>query len=402
MAATPRTPIISPGSEPEQVEVERAERAGGEPEQRATPLELFFDLVFVFAITQVTAFVSADPTWTRLVEGLALMAVLWWAWESYAWLGNTAASDEGTMRVVLLAAMGAMLVVSLAVPRAFDGDALVFGVAYLTVRLLHLGAYTVVSRDEPSLRGVVVRLAAVSLPAASLLVLAGALDGTPRALCWIAALAIDYLGLALAGTGGWRVQPGHFAERHSAVIIIALGESLVAVGVGVTHVHVGSGIITAALLGMAVAGALWWAYFDVVAIVAERRFRALGPLEQPRMARDSYTYLHLPMVTGIVLLALGVKQTLEAPSADLRTVPAVALCGGVALYLIALSAFKRRNVGSFNRPRLVTAAVLLALIGLATRVSALLSLALVAAASCALIAYEVVRYAQARDRIRHG
>jgi len=306
------------------------------------------------------------------------------------------------MRVVLLAAMGAMLVVSLAVPRAFDGDALVFGVAYLAVRLLHLGAYSVVSRRDPTLRGVVVRLAMVSLPAALLLVLAGALHGTPRALCWIAALAIDYLGLALAGTGGWRVQAGHFAERHSAIIIIALGESLVALGVGVTHVHVGSGIITAALLGMAVAGALWWAYFDVVAIVAERRFRALAPLQRALMARDSYTYLHLPMVTGIVLLALGIKQTLEAPSAHLRTVPAVALCGGVALYLIALSAFKRRNVGSFNRPRLVTAAVLLALIEPATEVSALLSLALVAAASCALIAYEYVRYAQARERIRHG
>ena len=198
------------------------------------------------------------------------------------------------------------------------------------------------------------------------------------------------------------MQPGHFAERHSAIIIIALGESLVALGVGVARVHVGSGIITAALLAMAVAGALWWAYFDVVAIVAERRLRALAPSEQPRMARDSYTYLHLPMITGIILLALGLKQTLEAPSVNLRTVPAVALCGGVALYLIALSAFKRRNVGSFNRPRLVAAALLLALIPLATRTSALLSLALVAAVSCALIAYEVRRYAQARERIRHG
>src|SRR5262249_49118793 len=245
MAATPPTPIRLPVGELEQVEVERPEQAGGGPGQRAPPRELCVELVFVLAITQVTDFMSADATWTRLVEGLALMAVLWWAWESYAWLGNTAASDEGTMRVVLLAAMGAMLVVSLAVPRAFDGDALVFGVAYLAVRLLHLSAYTVVSRGNPTLRGAVVRLAMVSLPAASLLVLAGALDGTPRALCWIAALAIDYLGLALAGTGGWRVQAGHFAERHSAVIIIALGESLVALGVGVTHVHVGSGIITA-------------------------------------------------------------------------------------------------------------------------------------------------------------
>ena len=402
MAATRRISTGVAADELRNAEGQPSELQPVESEQRVTPLELFFDLVFVLAITQVTTFVSADPTWKRLIEALAVMAVLWWAWESYAWLGNTAASDEGTMRVVLLAAMGAMLVVSLAVPRAFGEDALVFGAAYFAVRVLHVGAYAVVSRADATLHGAVSRLAKVSLSAASLLVLAGVLSGTPRALCWIAALAIDYVGLALVGTGGWRVQAGHFAEHHSAIIIIALGESLVALGVGVAHVHVGSAIITAALLAMAVAGALWWAYFDVVAIVAERRLRALAPSEQPRMARDSYTYLHLPMITGIILLALGLKQTLEAPSVNLRTVPAVALCGGVALYLIALSAFKRRNVGSFNRPRLVAAALLLALIPLATRTSALLSLALVAAVSCALIAYEVRRYAQARERIRHG
>jgi low temperature requirement protein LtrA len=197
---------------------------GVEVEQRTTPLELFFDLVFVFAITQVTGFISADPTWTRLAQGLAILAVLWWAWVSYAWLANTAASDEGAVRVVLMSAMAAMLVTSLAVPGAFGDDGLIFGVAYLIVRLLHLGAYVTVSRGDPQLRSVVGRLASTMLPASGLLVVAGALDGAAQALCWAGALAVDYGGLGARGVEGWRVVPGHFAERHGLIIIIALGE----------------------------------------------------------------------------------------------------------------------------------------------------------------------------------
>src|SRR5438045_5199505 len=171
-------------------------------EQVVTPLELFFDLVFVFAITQVSGFVSDDATWTHLLEGLAVLAVLWWAWVSYAWLGNTAASDDGAIRVVLLSAMGAMLIVSLAVPGAFAGDGLIFGIAYFAVRALHLGAYALIAHSDPELRGVVGRLASTAIPGAALLVVAGALDGTPRTVCWIAALAIDYGGPAMrAGAG---------------------------------------------------------------------------------------------------------------------------------------------------------------------------------------------------------
>jgi low temperature requirement protein LtrA len=382
-----------------------ADRVREEPadvEQDVTPLELFFDLVFVFAITQVTGFVSADPTWTRLIEGLAILAVLWWAWVSYAWLGNTAGSDEGAVRVVLLSAMAAVLICSLAVPHAFGRDGLVFGVAYLMVRVLHLAAYTVVSRSDPQLRGVVARLATTMLPAAGLLVVAGALDGTAQALCWVGALAVDYGGLVARGVEGWRVAAGHFAERHGLIIIIALGESIVAVGVGAEGLELDAGIIVGALLGIAVAGALWWAYFDVVAIVAERRLRRAPPDEQVRIARDSYTYLHLPMVAGIVLSAVGVKKTLAHVGDELHDVPAVALCGGVALYFVALSALKRRNIGSFNVPRLVAAAALIALVPVATAVPALLALALVAVVTCALIAFEFVHYAGARERIRHG
>jgi low temperature requirement protein LtrA len=379
-------------------EIER-EQAGAD--QPVTALELFFDLVLVFAITQVTGYVGADPTWTRLAEGLAILAALWWAWVSFAWLANTAASDEGAVRVVLLAAMGALLVTSLAVPGAFQDDALVFGVAYLCVRLLHLGAYLVVARGDPQLRGVVLRLAGPVLPAVLLLVVAGLVDGTARGLCWALALAIDYGGLALRGVDGWKVEPAHFAERHGLVIIIALGESIVALGVGAQGLALDARLIAAALLGIAAAGAMWWAYFDVAALVAERRFKALDRDGQVRMARDSYTYLHMPMVAGIVVFAVGLKKTLGHVDEHLHAVEAFALCGGLALYLVALSAFKRRNVGSWNARRALVAALLLAFWPLATRLPALAALAVVTALACGLIAWEALRLADARDRVRH-
>jgi low temperature requirement protein LtrA len=371
-------------------------------EQQVSPLELFFDLVFVFAITQVTGFIAHGATWTALFEGLAILAALWFGWESYVWLANRAASDEGPMRVVLLAAMGALLIASLAVPRAFGDDGVIFGIAYFAVRAMHLVAFRIVARDDPELQRVIGRLASTVLPAAALIVVAGALDGTAQALCWIAALSIDYGGLVARGVEGWRVVAGHFAERHGLVIIIALGESIVSVGVGVGALELDTGIIVAALLGIAIASAMWWAYFDFVAIVAERRLRAAPRAEQVHIARDSYTYLHLPMVTGIVLFALGIKLLLGHVDADLEAVPATALCLGPALYFLALSAFKRRNIGSFNQPRLVAAVVLVVLVPLATAIPGLLALALVALVCCAVIGYESVRYAEARDRIRHG
>ncbi len=375
-----------------------------EVEQRVTPLELFFDLVFVFAITQVTGFVSTQPSWTRLVEGLAILAVLWFAWSAYAWLGNNAHTDEGLVRVILLSAMAAMLIASLAVPHAFGRDGLIFGIAYFVVRILHIGCYAALARarKDRELLSAVWRLGSTMLPAAALLVLAGALGGTPRALCWVAALLVDYGGLIARGVEGWRIEPGHFAERHSAVIIIALGESVVDIGVGAKSVALDTGVIAGALLGIATAGALWWAYFDFVAIFAERLLRRADPRTQVLMARDSYTYLHLPMIAGIVVFAIGVKRTLLYVDAQLHPVVATALCGGLALYLVALSAFKRRNLGSFNKPRLLVACILVALIPVATRTPALAALGMVTLATCGLIAFETVRYSEARKRIRHG
>jgi low temperature requirement protein LtrA len=377
--------------------------APAEEERRVTSLELFFDLVFVFAITQVSGYVSADATWMRLLEGVAILAVLWFAWSSYAWLGNTANAEDGFLRVVLLGAMGAMLIASLAVPHAFGSDGLTFGIAYFAVRIFHIGAYTLVARErkDAELAGVVARLATTFVPAAALLVLAGAIGGRARTVFWILAIVVDWGGLMARGVEGWHINAGHFAERHGLVVLIALGESIVAIGVGAGRLPLGVGVMSAAVLGLAVAAALWWAYFDVVALVAERRLRQAPDHDQVLMARDSYTYLHFPMIAGIVVFAIGVKRTLIDLHAHLAAVPAAALCGGVALYLIALSAFKRRNIGSFNRQRLVVAATLLAFAPAAASVPALLALGIVALLSCGLIAFEMLRYTETRSRIRH-
>jgi len=375
-----------------------------EDRKRVTSLELFFDLVFVFAITQVSTFVASSPTWTRLLEGMAILAVVWFAWSCYAWLGNTADAEQELVRVMLLGAMAAMLIVSLAVPHAFGADALIFGVAYFVVRLAHIGTYTLVARaqHDTTLASVVGRLSSTMLPAAALLVLAGALSsGTARAVCWVAALGVDYGGIVARGVEGWRINPSHFAERHGLIIIIALGESIVSLGVGASRIPLGARVIVGALLGIAVAAALWWAYFDVVALVAERRLQTADEREQALIARDSFTFLHLPMVAGIVLFAIGVKRALIHLDTHLGAVGATALCGGIALYLLSLSALKRRNIGSFNRPRIVVAAILVALIPAARAVPALVAIALVACAACGLIAFELVRYNESRARIRH-
>ena len=369
-------------------------------EERVTPLELFFDLIFVFAITQVTGLIVADPTWAGLARGLVVLAVLWWAWTAYAWLTNTINPEEGEVRLVMFAAMGAMLIASLAVPDVFGDDALLFACAYAFVRIAHLVLYTVAGWGDRDLLGAVARLGVGTSIGVVLLFVAAALDGPAQLTVWAAALVIDLLGAYIGGGKGWRLAPGHFAERHALIVIIALGESIVALGLGASRV-LDAGVIAASLLGLAIAGALWWLYFDVVAIVAERKLREATGTAQLTMARDSYSYLHLPMVAGIILFAVGAKKTLGDVGEPLKLIPAVALCGGIALYLVAHVLFRLRNVRSLNRHRLVVAALLLALLPLAVELPALATLALVAALCVALIAYEAIRFAEARDRVRH-
>jgi low temperature requirement protein LtrA len=369
---------------------------------QVTPLELFFDLVFVLAITQCTALMAADPTWEGLLRGLVVLGVLWWAWVGYAWLTSVVDPEEGVVRLAIFAAMAALLVVSLCVPEAFGDLGLTFAIAYGLVRAGQLALFLVASRDDPTLRhSVWIGLVPSTAIGVGLLVAASQVDGDVQLVLWMAALALDMLGPYLFGSEGWKLVPHHFAERHGLIVIIALGESIVAIGVG-AEAGVDGGVITAAVLGTALAAAMWWAYFDVVALVAERRLSAAAVgKEQNEMARDSYSFLHFPMVAGIVLIALGLKTTIAHVDEPLRPETAFALVGGVAIYLLAHVAFRFRNIHTINRQRLVLATLLLALVPFADGPDALVTLAIVTALLCALITYEAVRFADGRDQIRH-
>jgi low temperature requirement protein LtrA len=235
-----------------------------------------------------------------------------------------------------------------------------------------------------------------------LLAAAVAFDGSALVVAWVVVVLLDYASPLFAGSAGYRISAGHFAERHGLILLIAFGESIVAVGAGSAGQALDTDLILAVVLGMVVTGALWWAYFDVVALVAERRLTQVTGEARNRMARDSYSYLHLPMIAGVVLLALGVKKSLPHLDEPLSWVGGAALFGGPALYLLTLSAFRRRNIGRWNVGRLLAVAALCALAPLAHELDALLSLAVLAAGLASLIGYEARHFAEARARIRAG
>ena len=369
-------------------------------EERVTPLELFFDLVFVLAITQCTALMADEPTWEGVAKGMLVLGVLWWSWVGYSWLTSVVDPEEGSVRIALFAAMAGLLVAALAVPEAFDDSALVFAGAYGAVRAGHIALFVLASREDPGLRHATWGLAASTAIGVSLLVAASFADGALQGAIWAVALTLDMAGPLVIDPAGWRLVPGHFAERHGLIIIIAIGESIVAIGVGAGH-GIDAGVVAGAVAGVAVAAALWWLYFDVVAYVAARRLgKAAEGAERNRIARDSYSLLHYPMVAGIVLVALGMKKTLGHTGDPLKIVPAFALLGGTALYLLAHVAFRWRNLHTLNRQRLVGAAVLLALLPLGVELPALAMLSILAVLLAVLIAYEAVHFGEARRRLR--
>jgi low temperature requirement protein LtrA len=370
-------------------------------EARVTPLELFFDLVFVLAITQCTALMAADPTWEGIARGVLVLGLMWWAWTGYAWLTSVVEPEEGAVRLVIFAAMAGLLVVSLCVPGAFAGEATLFAAAYTVVRFSQIGLFILASQDHPELRHSVLGLAGGTAVGCGLLIVGSFFEGEAQFAIWSLALLLDVAEPYFFGSEGWKLQPGHFAERHGLIIIIALGESIVAIGAGAS-VAVDTGVVAAAVIGIVIAAALWWLYFDVVALVAERRL-AEAPVGkvQNEMARDSYSLIHFGMVAGIILAALGLKKTIGDVGEPLTLEVATATLGGVAAYLLSHVAFRWRNVHTLNVRRLACALVMLALIPVATEISALATSATVAGLLVVLIAYEVIRFAEFRDEIRH-
>jgi low temperature requirement protein LtrA len=381
-----------------------------------TPLELFFDLVFVFALTQITDLMAADPSVEGLVRGTLVLAVLWWCWVGYAWLCNVAKADEGVIRLAMFLAMGVLFVAAITIPEAFDdgpgglfGPA-VFAFCYLGVRVVHVVMFLIVAREDPVLRRQVFRFVPSMTIGTALLLLASQTTGTTQTLLWVAALVGDYVGTIASGTS-WRLSSaGHFAERHGLIVLVALGESIVATGIGIAQVPVSWPIVAAVLLGLAISGALWWAYFDVTSMVTERALAAAEGVRRIRMARNGYSFLHLPMVIGIIMMSLGLKKAIGyVAGVDGHTladpvygIPLAALYGGAALYLLAHVGFTYLMTSSLHRERIAVPVLLLVLIPLVAHLPALVTLTVLTVVLVALIGFETYRYAEQRHEIRHG
>jgi low temperature requirement protein LtrA len=381
---------------------------------RVTTFELFFDLVFVFAVTQVTAFMAEAQSGQGVLRGFLLLGLLWWLWSSYTWLGNQAHADEGATRVGMSVALAAVFVVALTIPEAWedlpgglDGP-LVLVTMYAVARLVHLGIYSAaaLAAEDAGLHHQVVLTFAPMLAGVALLY-AGALSGgAAQTALFAAALAVDWAGTYVTSKGGdWRIHSAaHWSERHALFVILAIGESIVAIGAGAARLPISLPLLTGAVLGVAVSMCLWWLYFDVVSRAAEHQLANLRGQARVQLAIDAYTYLHYPLVGGIVLTALGVEEALAHAGhrEGLGAFAAAALFGGLALYLAGHAGFKRRMHGALNGPRVVTTVALVACIPLAATLPPLVALALAVAVLGTLATVETARYAAVRDELRHA
>ena len=370
----------------------------GVDEERTTPVELFFDLVFVYAITQMAHLVSAHPTPVGFARCAVVLATVWYAWICFAWLTNNVGVGDGVVRVGVLAAAGASFLVALAVPHALDSEVLLFVVAYLVVRLLHVVLYAYGTRRAPAAHRNVLAIAPTFvLGPAALFALPWLPEGW-RLPYLLVALAFDVSSPYVSGVAELPVRPAHFAERFALFVIITLGESIVSIGVGAGARPHGA-VLIAVALAFLLAVLLWWAYFDVVSTAAERRLGRAARAERAILARDAYTYIHYVIVAGIVGFAVGCKKLVADPTQHLATAGAVALCGGVAIYLLGHALFRLRMTRSIGRRHLAGAAASAALIFVSPRIPALAVAGLLAVILAAAAAWE--RLERAGRRRRH-
>jgi low temperature requirement protein LtrA len=361
-------------------------------EQRTTPVELFWDLVFVFAITQVSALLAHDLTWSGFGKSMLVLALVWWAWSAFVWVTNAHDPDDPEVRGALFLAMILAFLVALAVPEAWGEEAMLFALAYTGVRVIHLALYADASRRGNASFSAIAGFGIAVVIGMALLIAGAAADHTTRAILWIAAAAIDYAGPAWLTRerlrGIQQVAVAHFAERYSLFIIICLGESIVAMGVGAAGHELDAALIVAVVLALLVTIGLWWTYFDHVAADAEEHLRAH---EEPVLAAaDAYSYLHLLMVSGIIIFAVGAKSAIAHAADPLTDGARLALTGGVALYLVGHAAFGLRLTGGLSTEKLAAAVGCMVVFAVTGGVAAWATAGILAAVLAVLVTRESV------------
>lgn len=355
---------------------------------RATTLELFFDLVYAFAFTQVTALMVHDETAGGVLQGLVILLLLWGPWASFAWLANQAHADRGVVRIGMIAATVIMFFASLAVPAAYrapDGPllgTLLFAVSFFLVQLVHMVVYLIAAGSDTALRRqIIVTESSALLPAAALLVIGGLVGSPFQVWIWLVAVVFQWVMIYVTSSGGnWRINSlAHFAERHGLVVLLALGESVIAIGSGVAKLPLGASVLLGSGFGIGIGIALWWAYFHHLSPKIEQAVGRRSGVERTGIATEVYTYLHFPLIAGIVIAALGVETALGHVTgfAAPGLFSAFALGVGVALYLAGTGFLWLRVSGEWSLPRFAAAVLLLALIPVLSLVPAVVSLGVV-------------------------
>jgi low temperature requirement protein LtrA len=373
-------------------------------------IELLFDLVFVFAFTQVTEFMATAHSATGVLQAMIMLGFLWWSWSSYGWLTNQSSAEDGVLRVGMIVAMCAVFVLALGIPTAFSrtpgvlNAGLVIGISYFIVRLVHLGLYLVAAGRDRDLRRQVIKTS-VSMWVAVPLILVGAILGTPaQTWFWLGAMIADIAFTYLTSRGGnWRIHsPSHWAERHGLVIILALGESVVAIGSGAAKSGLTLAVVGGAVLALLLTTGLWWLYFDAISQAAEKKLESETERARSALATDAYTYLHLLLIAGIVISALGVEEVMASAgsSSPLGLFGGCALFGGTSLYLFGHAAFWKRVGGSWKVWRLAGATALLAIVPVSLIVPPLASLGIAVVVVVVVVTIESVLFAQQRAELR--
>jgi low temperature requirement protein LtrA len=324
-------------------------------ERLSAPVELLWDLVFVFAVTQVTTLLGSRLSWAGFGRSMLVLALIWWAWSAFVWAANAQDPDAAVLRGVLLVATVLIFIAGLALPQAFGREGTLFAVTYAGVRLLHLALYVDASRRGNASLAAIAGFGTTVTIGMALLVAGSFTHGSTRVLLWATAAAIDYAGPAWLTRerlrGLQRVAVAHFTERYSLFIIICLGESIVAIGLGASRRPLDAQLIVAVSLALLITVGLWWTYFDRLAGTAAER---LGEHRDPVLAAsDAYSYMHLVLVAGIIVFAVGAKSAVAHAGSPLSLGARLALCGGVALYLAGHAAFSLRMTGSIGYAKLI-------------------------------------------------
>ena len=361
-------------------------------EHRTTPVELLWDLVFVFAVTEVSSLMSHDLTWGWFARSMLVLALVWWAWSAFVWAANAQNATSGTVRACLLISTAVIFITGLSVPGAFGSDGTVFAVSYAIVRFLHLALYADASRKGNASWSAIAGFAVTVAIGMALLIVGSFFHGGTRIALWAAAVAIDYAGPAWLTRerlrGLQHVAVAHFAERYGLFVIICLGESIVAIGLGAAggHPHLGAQLITAVTLALLITIGMWWTYFDRYAATAEERLREHD--DPVLAAADGYSYLHLLIVAGIITFAVGARVLVRHFGVSIPDAPRLALCGGVALYLVGHVGFRRRLSGELEHQKLAVAAALLVLYAVGSALAGWVVAAAIAALLAGLCAVE--------------